>query len=145
MPSPYLSNYGAYDWTASTLAVTAGAFAGITIVSNLAATQTATLPAATGSGNVYRFFVKTTKTGNLVIQVASSSDIILGAVGMATDAAGVTIPTAATSDTITMNGSTTGGLLGSQVVLQDVASGVWAVSGFIVSSGAEATPFSAAV
>lgn len=145
MPSPYLSNYGVYNWTASTLAVTAGAFAGITIVSNLAATQTATLPAATGSGNVYRFFVKTTKTGNLVIQVASSSDIILGAVGMATDAAGVTIPTAAASDTITMNGSTTGGLLGSQVVLQDVASGVWAVSGFIVSSGAEATPFSAAV
>lgn len=145
MPSPYLSNYGVYNWTASTLAVTAGAFAGITIVSNLAATQTATLPAATGSGNVYRFFVKITKTGNLVIQVASSSDIILGAVGMATDAAGVTIPTAATSDTITMNGSTTGGLLGSQVVLQDVASGVWAVSGFIVSSGAEATPFSAAV
>lgn len=145
MPSPYLSNYGVVEFTGSTLSLTAAGYAGQTVVSNLAAAQTITLPAASGSGNIYRIFVKTTKTGNLVIQVASSSDIMQGAVGMTTDAAGVTIPTASTSDTLTMNGSTTGGLAGSQVVLQDVASGVWAVSGFLVSSGAEATPFSAAV
>ncbi len=68
-----------------------------------------------------------------------------GAIGMSTDAAGVTIPTASTSDTITLNGSTTGGVKGSHVELQDVASGVWRVSGFLVSTGAEATPFSANV
>lgn len=145
MPSPYVSNYGVVEVTASTLTLTAGGYAGQIIVSNLAGAQTFTLPAATGSGNLYRIFVKTTKTGNLVIQVASSSDVMNGALGVATDAAGVVIPTAATSDTITMNGSTTGGVQGSYVQLQDVASGVWHVSGALVSTGAEATPFSAAV
>lgn len=145
MPSPYLSNYGVVEVTATSLSITAAGYAGQTIVSNLAAAQTFTLPAATGSGNIYKVFVKTTKTGNLVIKVASASDIIQGAVAVTTDAAGVVIPTAATSDTITMNGSTTGGLAGSWVELQDVASGVWRVGGFLNSSGAEATPFSAAV
>ena len=58
---------------------------------------------------------------------------------------GITCPTAADSDTITMSGSTTGGVRGSMVELQDVASGIWMVRGSLVSTGAEATPFSAAV
>lgn len=145
MPSPYVSNYGVVEVTASTLSITAGGYAGQIIVSNLAGAQTFTLPAATGSGNLYRIFVKTTKTGNLVIQAASAADVMNGALAVTTDAAGVVIPTAATSDTITMNGSTTGGVQGSYVQLQDVASGVWHVSGALVSTGTEATPFSAAV
>lgn len=144
MPSPYLSNYGIVEVTAATLAITAGGHAGQTIVSNLAATQTFTLPAATGSGNVYTIFVATTKTGNLVIQV-TTTDTMAGAVAVTTDAAGVVIPTASTSDTITMNGSTTGGVKGSWVELQDVATGLWRVGGMLVSTGVEATPFSAAV
>lgn len=113
---------------------------------NAAAGLTLTLPAATGTGDVYIVEVGTTVTSNdYIIQVANATDVMEGAVGVTTDAAGVVIPTAATSDTITMNGSTKGGLLGSQVVLQDVASGKWAVSGALVSTGTEATPFSAAV
>lgn len=143
--SPYKPNTGSvYEVTGATLTITP-ALAGKTIVSNLAATQTFTLPAASGSGREYTVFVKTTKTGDLVIQAASASDVINGAVAVTTDAAGVTIPTAATSDTITMNGTTTGGVQGSRVTLQDVASGVWSVTGALVSTGTEATPFSAAV
>lgn len=145
MPSENVRNFGVVEVTASTLTMTAAGHSGVTVVSNLAATQTFTLPAATGSGNVYRIFVQTTKTGDLVIQVASASDVINGAVAVTTDAAGVVIPTAATSDTITMNGTTTGGVQGSYVELQDMASGVWGVRGALVSTGVEATPFSAAV
>lgn len=145
MPSPHLSNYGVVSFTGSSLTLTADGYAGQTVLSNLAAAQTVTLPAATGSGNLYRIFVNITKTGNLVIQVASSADIMQGAVGMSTDAGGVTIPTASTSDTLTMNGSTTGGIKGSYVEFQDMAVGVWSVRGFLVSTGAEATPFSADV
>lgn len=145
MPSPHISNYGVIEFTAASLSLTAGGHSGQTVVSNLAGAQTITLPAATGSGNTYKVFVKTTKTGNLVIQAASASDVMNGAVAVTTDAAGVTIPTAAASDTITMNGTTTGGVQGSHVELQDVASGVWRVSGALVSTGTEATPFSAAV
>jgi len=111
-----------------------------------AAGLTVTLPAASGSGMVYDIFVGTTVTSNsYVIQVASASDVIQGGLGVSTDAAGVVVPTASTSDTITMNGSTTGGLIGSNLRLKDVASGVWSVSGVLLSTGAEATPFSAAV
>lgn len=142
--SSYKPNGGKYELTAASLALTS-ALAGVTVVSNLAATQTITLPAATGTGHEYRIFVQTTKTGDLVIQAASASDVINGVVSVATDASGVSIPTAAASDTITMNGSTTGGVQGSWVRLQDVATGVWSVEGGLVSTGAEATPFSAAV
>lgn len=120
--------------------------AGTVVRVNAAAGLTVTLPAATGTGNVYTVEVGTTVTSNdYIIQVANATDVMEGAVGVTTDAAGVVIPTAATSDTITMNGSTKGGLAGSLVVLRDVASGKWAVSGALVSTGVEATPFSAAV
>ena len=111
-----------------------------------AAGITATLPASSGSGNVYKFFVETTVTSNgYIIQVANATDVIQGTLAVTTDAAGVVIPTATTSDTITMNGSTTGGLRGSYVEIQDVATGFYQVRGGLISTGAEATPFSAAV
>lgn len=143
--SAYKPNYGVETLTASAT-ITNDGYAGIVTVLSAAAGLTVTLPAATGSGATYEFFVATTVTSNdYIIQVASSSDVINGVLGVATDAAGVNIPAAATSDTITMNGSTTGGLAGSRVVIQDVASGQFAVSGALVSTGTEATPFSAAV
>jgi len=144
MPSPYLSNYGVVSVSAATLSITEGGYAGQTIVSNLAATQTFTLPSASGSGNIYRVFVNITKTGDLVIQV-TTTDVMQGGVAIATDIAGVVMPTAATSDTITLNGTTKGGVKGSYLEFQDVASGTWQVSGFLVSTGVEADPFSAAV
>jgi hypothetical protein len=116
------------------------------LILNAAAGLTVTLPAAVGSGDRYEIFVGTTVTSNaLAIKAASSSDIIQGVIGVSTDAAGVNVPTAADSDTISMNGSTTGGLKGSRIILQDVSTGVWEVSGALVSTGAEATPFSATV
>lgn len=145
MPSAYQSNFGTIEFTGSALTLTAGGYAGQIVVSNLAGAQTITLPAASGTGNVYEVFVKTTKTGDLVIQVANATDVMNGVVGVATDAAGVNIPTAATSDTLTMNGSTTGGVRGSYVDLVDYKSGFWLVSGRLISTGTEATPFSAAV
>ena len=54
--------------------------------------------------------------------------------------------TAASSDTITLNGTTTGGVnKGDWVELEDIASGIWGVTGLLTGSGTEATPFSAAV
>lgn len=145
MASEYKPNFGAISLTASATLEPNG-YAGRTIVLNAAAGLTVTLPAATGSGAVYEIVVGTTVSSNsYVIAVANASDVMMGVLGIATDIAGVNVPTTSTSDTITMNGSTTGGILGSRVVLQDVAANKWAVSGALVSSGVEATPFSAAV
>lgn len=105
-----------------------------------------TLPASSGKGDTYRIYIPTTvSSGNHVIQVANATDIIQGTVSVASDIAGVTCPTTTTSDTITMNGSTSGGIAGSYIELQDAKSGQWKCTGSLVSSGAEATPFSAAV
>jgi hypothetical protein len=58
----------------------------------------------------------------------------------------VAFETAATSDTITLNGTTKGGAgIGDYVELIDIAANQWAVRVFSKATGTEATPFSAAV
>lgn len=115
---------------------------------NVASGSTVTLPAATGSGFKYKFMVGTTITSNdYIIQAASADDIMQGLILGAADG-GNTVngwEAAATSDTITLNGSTKGGLIGDVIELVDAKEGVWIVSGAIAQTGTEATPFSAAV
>lgn len=111
-----------------------------------AAGLTVTLPASTGKGAEYNLFVVTTVTSNsYIVQVANATDVMQGAIGLTTDIAGTVLPTASTTDTITMNGSTTGGVRGSHIRLKDVSAGFWQLSGNLVCTGTEATPFSAAV
>jgi len=104
--------------------------------------RTLTLPASTGKGDTYEIYVPTSVTSGSHVVAALTTDIIQGAVAVATDIAGVTCPTTATSDKITMNGGTSGGILGSYLKLVDAKAGQWMVSGTLVSTGAEATPFS---
>jgi hypothetical protein len=111
-----------------------------------AAGLTVTLPATTGDGDVYEIFVLTTVTSNnYIIAVANATDVMQGGVALSTDIGGTNMLASATSDTITMNGSTKGGLIGSWVTLKDVSAGFWQVSGFLVCTGTEADPFSASV
>ncbi len=146
MSSEYKPNFGVVAVTASTLTARADAHGGVPVALDRAAGIAVTLPAATGSGVTFEFVVITTVTSNsTTIKVANSSDVMIGVLSVATDIAGVTCPTTSTSDTITMNGSTTGGVLGSRVVLTDIAANKWMVSGELNSTGAEATPFSATV
>ena len=122
--------------------------AGRLISLNAAAGLTITLPPATGSGDEYELFIGTTVTSNnYVFQVASASDVLSGSALVSQDAAdtAVMFETGATDDTVTMNGTTTGGLLGTTVRVRDVASGVFSYFSSGAATGIEATPFSAAV
>ena len=121
---------------------------GTTTVINAAAGLTLTLPAASGTGREFDILVGTTVTlNNAIIQVANGTDVMAGSCMMAQDAGDtiVAFETAASSDTITMNGSTKGGILGDRIVLKDVAAGLWSVRMTASGTGAEVTPFSAAV
>lgn len=134
--------------TAATLTATAASHAGRTVLLDRAAGQAVTLPAATGSGNVYRFFVVTTITSNsTTIKVATSAGTMAGVALVAndTDASASLFETAADSDTITFNGTTTGGVRGATVELQDVAPNLWSVRIVGAATASEATPFSATV
>jgi hypothetical protein len=129
--------------TSATLAVT-DAYNGLTVPLNRAAGMTVTLPAATGSQAVYRFLVGTTFTSSGIIQVANATDVMNGSASVSGTTAALfgTLPA---SDTVTMNGTTTGGLAGSYIEVKDAAAGYWLVSAALVGSGTPATPFSAAV
>ena len=132
--------------TAATLTVTADAYNGQIIGLGRAAGVTVTLPAATGTNAIYTFLVTTTVTSNNdIIKVANATDVISGSLNVA-GTTGTPFGTLPASDTITMNGSTSGGVAGSFVRLQDVASGIFVITGGgLIGSGTVVTPFSASV
>lgn len=135
--------------TTATLAVTKRSHAGAVLVANKADGITATLPASDGSGARYEFVVGTTITSNsFIVKVANASDVMTGVAVVATDNASdvvIAFETAASSDTITMNGTTTGGIKGDRIILTDVAANLWHVQIIASATGTEATPFSATV
>lgn len=118
------------------------------LVVDRAAGVTATLPDATGSGAKYTLVVKTTITSNsLIVKVPDADNTMTGTAILGQDAAdtAVLFETASTTDTITMNGSTTGGIKGDIVECWDIAADLWFVRVLGSATGTEATPFSATV
>lgn len=142
--------------TAATLTVTALAHAGRIVTLNRAAGIAVTLPAAIGSGDVYKFVVGTTFTGAASIAVASGTDYFIGHALNGIDG-GTAVPhlyptantgTVATeSDTISLFGTANaqGGIKGQIVTITDIASAVFQIESISDAGGTEATPFSAAV
>jgi hypothetical protein len=134
----------------NTLSVTVTSHEGKTILLNSLTGSVCTLPAATGSGARFRFKVSVLATSNShIVKVAGSSDIIQGIVGtIDTDTAGTItgFATAADSDTVTLNRSTTGSVMrGEYLEFEDIATNLWAINGMLSNTGAGATPFSATV
>lgn len=139
---------GVTDATAATLTVTQASHAGKTITLNRAAGIAVTLPAATGTGSIYRFFVGTTVTSNsTTIKVGTAAETMRGNAVVLQDGGDTLVgfEAGATADTITLNGTTTGGILGDFIELIDVASNLFYVRCLLSGTGTEATPFSATV
>jgi hypothetical protein len=87
-------------------------------------------------------------TSNWLVKASRGADVLKGmifgrsATDSATDAARTWVP-AATDDTITLNGTTTGGaVIGDKLTIECVAINRWEITGQITQSGVEATPFS---
>jgi len=134
--------------TGATLTCTKEVHAGRTTVISAVAGCAVTLPAATGTGSVYRFIIGSTITSNsTTIKVANATDVMSGRAYVVSDntAAVLGFATAAASDTITLNGTTLGGLAGDHIEIIDAITGTFAVRVFTAATGTEATPFSATV
>lgn len=121
---------------------------GRTIVFNRAAGVDVTLPAATGTGVRYRFVVGTTVTSNDINIRAAGTDEFAGVIYQVdTDTTDTVAAYPALAgdnfDVISLNGSTTGGLIGDWIEVEDIASGTWALFGFINGTGTVATPLAA--
>lgn len=133
----------------ATLTLTQATHAGKLIKLDTASGSVVTLPASTGSGARYRMLVTVLATSNShKVQVANATDVFRGIISSMDDTSdnAVAFAAASTSDTITLNRTTTGSVsLGEYIEIEDYAAGFFRVSGFISNSGTPATPFSAAV
>jgi len=131
--------------TALTLTITEHAERVILVNSNSTVANTLTLPVATGSGAKITVVSNIAQTPGSVVVADNRTDVINGTAfscSSTEEAAGCFL-TSATSDKISLNAGTTGGLGGDKIELWDVAANTWNVSALINASGTLATPFSA--
>jgi len=135
-----------------TLTVTAALHAGRVVQFGKTSGTIVTLPAATGTGNIYRFVIGVTATSNAnIIKVANATDVMDGSlcVQQDTDVDGTLKVWRADAgdDTMTFAGAaTTGGIVGGYIQCCDYKAGFWSCQAWTQSGGgSEATPFSASV
>jgi hypothetical protein len=134
--------------TGATLTCNRDVHAGRVTVISAAAGCAVTLPNATGTGSVYRFLIGATITSNTTtIKVNNGTDVMSGRAYVISDnsAAVLGYATGSTSDTITLDGSTTGGYIGDIIEIIDAIAGTYQVKVLTKATGTEATPFSATV
>ena len=116
---------------------------GSLIVLNRAAGIVVTLPSP-GRGLEYEFIVKTAVTSNVYSITKSGTSFIRGEIIVASsgDPGKMFVGNGSTHITISMSGSTTGGLVGTHIKLVCDNDGIWEATGFASGSGTVATPFS---
>ena len=98
-------------------------------------------------GATFTIINSITKTGDLVVQVANSTDVMSGGAFYIDDTSDnvVGFETVAASDTITLNGTDTGGVTYAKIICTVLGTGLWSVSVHTGCTGTPATCFSAAV
>ena len=97
-----------------------------------------TLPKANGKNPEFRLFIPQTLSGSLVIRSNGGTDIISGIANVQT----TLFQSASNTNTVTLNGTTTGGVLGSYLIFNDMGAGQWLLEANLLGSGTAATPFS---
>jgi hypothetical protein len=104
------------------------------------------LPNATGSGDVYEIVNNAVQTFGFIVSLQKATDYMTGTAIMLEQAGGtddVVFYTSDTSDKITFNATTTGGLRGDRVKAIDYKPGYYLVEVRCMTSGDTVTPFSA--
>lgn len=132
--------------TALSLTVTQHAERVVLIESNSTVANTFTLPVATGSGVKMTLINNIAQTQGTVVVAANGTDVLQGlclAMDSTAAADAMTFLTSATSDKVSLNLTTTGGLGGDMVEAWDKAANAWLVRVVINGSGSLGTPFSA--
>lgn len=133
---------------ATTLTVTQALHGNRPIILNNTATITITLPQATGTGTKYIFYVNAAATATAsVIKVANATDNMKGSAAIVSTTSSTVLywVATATDDTISINGSTKGGLVGDVIEITDMGTGIFSALCKLATTGAAATVFSATV
>lgn len=135
--------------TASTTLSEAAAEARFIVLSSTTG-LTVTLPSgASATGARFNLMIGTVQTaGPYLVKVSSTTEILAGSLVFSTTAAAgaSSFPTTAGSDTISLNGGTTGGAsVGDTITLTSFKANTWAVQGAVTNTGTAATPFAVTV
>lgn len=129
--------------TAATVALDRATHAGRLCTLNRAGGIDLTLPAATGSGDVYEFVILTDTT-DLYAFLVTGNDTIAGH-ALADDGDGEPANgwSSKTATAVNLGGAAqaSGGSKGDRIVFKDVAADLWQCSAFLTNGGTEATPF----
>ncbi len=137
---------GCVNTLATTLSLTAALHAGKTVTVSSTSALAITLPACTGTGDVYQIvlLVAATATAHTIATATPASENYSGAFFALTTSTDNVIgyKTTATDNLITINGTTQGGVIGDKIILVDVKTGLWSVNAFTRPTGSYATPFS---
>ena len=140
--------------TATSLSITQATHGNKTITINSAVPIAITMPQATGTGTKYKFVLQVVATATPhTIKVANATDSFSGMyLSLTTTAATVigfaavdSATTATRSDTMSFNGTTTGGAPGMTVELTDIKTGYFSVTAIDTCVSTTTTPFSAGV
>lgn len=123
-------------------AAPSAAQSGTTFLLNRAGGITVTLPAPT-VGLRYTFVVITSVTATAYKVITDVGTTLLQGVvvGATTTASAFESVVGSANISVTMNGSTTGGLVGTQISFTCISSTLWQVTGTNFGSGSPATPF----
>lgn len=117
---------------------------GSTITLAPAAATVITLPTTPVVGTSFTFVVVTSATGTNTLKIitGSGTQLLQGVITSATTTASVFESVIGTSNiSVAMNGTTTGGLVGSQLEFTCLSATLWQVFGTNFTSGTTATPF----
>ena len=130
--------------TGNTRTLTA-AESGATVFLDKADGVVITLP-AWAAGLNYRFVVVTSVTSNAykLSTATQGTEFFDGTINSLQDAAvasAVFSGNGSSNDNFSMNGTTTGGLVGTDIFVTATSTNKWTVTGFVRASGTEATPF----
>lgn len=130
------------------LSLTNALHAGRILLLNAVAGGTITLPAATGTGDIYRLQIATSLTSATWVISCAGSDKYYGGV-IINDTGDTTAATAdfkpavgGSSVTITLTQTVGAGVIGDYIELIDIGAAKWAVSGVLVAELDPTTPFS---
>jgi len=120
---------------------------GAVVVFNAAAGFTTTLPAACDNGTFFEFVIGTTVTSvGLKVITGAATELMVGNIintdTDSSDAVASWKSLVGTSNiSFTLNGTTSGGLIGDRIVVTKVTSTKWQVTGTILATGVVVTPF----
>jgi hypothetical protein len=132
--------------TALSLTVTQHADRVVLVNTNSTVANTVSLPVATGSGARFTIINNIAQTqGSVVVAATGTVDTLAGVAFMVNSTVtnnAQSFRTSASSDKVSFNRTTTGGVGNDKVVAIDTAANVYTVEVFGVTAGTTATPFS---